>query len=287
MSLLAGESVQIQSPRQDSSAPKRRRISLEEVEHELRLIGLCQPALSFSHAPPERACDELLILKRGCETQSQTDMSKRRRFCSQYEPVQTVVETPAIGELQTRLRNVMSHASADGRLKRMLTSLVGIDSIVPVCGESSQRGHILYDQLSIPKALLEPRRKRDGPFGLTFASGDGILVADFPREWRPTLLAASGSPAAKIAIDVKGTAYFLSEDGELLVAIPAIRYLEDVMCNQGHEVKVQLLSVEDKTGDTKKGSNSDHASQHSTDVLSPSFDVQVEIDDLDANMDTT
>mmetsp|Transcript_132089 Transcript_132089/g.240325 ORF Transcript_132089/g.240325 Transcript_132089/m.240325 type:complete len:272 (+) Transcript_132089:73-888(+) len=270
MALLAKRVAELlqSSEEMEVSAQKRLKVTWDEVERELMMAGLCQPALALmqSQASNEQACYKW-NLKRGREEQDlsataelmdKTGSEKKRRLCSQLEPTQTIEEEPF--------------------LKRVS------DAIVPICNKQLKACSVLHYQSSIPKSVLEPRKLPVKPFGLTFWLDHGLLVADFPTDSRP-VLASSGKPAAKIAIDGKGTAYFLSEDCRFLAVMPAVRYFEDVMCNDTFEVKIQLLSVEEATGGHVT-SDCSSAEDAAVEVFSPSTDCPEEFDELEGDMDT-
>eukprot|EP00439_Symbiodinium_sp_Y106_P019608 s4102_g2.t1 len=72
----------------------------------------------------------------------------------------------------------------------------------------------------------------------------GFMLTELPRGWQP-IVNSSGRLArvAKVALDPHGTAYFLSEEGELLMMVSAVRYLEHASSSD-EELKLEFV---DKT----------------------------------------
>lgn len=76
--------------------------------------------------------------------------------------------------------------------------------------------------------------------GIAFEVYDhGFMLTELPRGWQP-LVNSSGRLArvAKVALDSNGTAYFLSELGELLMMVSAV--MPDLL----NDLKISLSTYE-------------------------------------------
>lgn len=269
-------------------AVKRRRITLQDVEKELRVAGLCQPALSLlKNSEQGVGLAAAVTLKRGREEDSAAslctdvqplakkegtvqhlELEKRRKLCSPLEPlytVETVVEPLHAAGIETCISPDRSlvPCSVGGSFLDPATRVV-VGDYSPV----------------IPRPIEGLTTITVDPLGLTFIVGNGYLIADLPAGRRPAC-SWSGEEASKIVLDSAGKALFLSEEGRVLASIPAIRQLEntyDVSCKN---LTVQMLG----TSDEKAGlplaiciSDEDKIAA-GEEVLSPSTDVPEDIEE--------
>lgn len=239
---------------QDIHPQKRRRLSVSEVESELQAVGLCQPALSLVRSSENEVQDpgRPMIKRTFVGVDVSTSIDKRRRVCLHREP---------------------SHID--------ITQLAG-DAIVPasVGGGCS----ILPPRCNTGSATIAV-----DPEGIAFVMGpNGLLIAELPDHLRP-VLTLTGVRAKTLAIDFTGTAYFLSEENELLSVVRAVPSIKD-----NSETEVQLLTP----SCTSSSSCGTFGGKHMSDIcyvkveevddsFSPSTDVpsSSECEDADMNMD--
>mmetsp|Transcript_59908 Transcript_59908/g.104802 ORF Transcript_59908/g.104802 Transcript_59908/m.104802 type:complete len:302 (-) Transcript_59908:208-1113(-) len=281
-------------------AVKRRRITLQDVENELRVAGLCQPALSLfksSEQDVSLAAPNLVSLKRSREEDpaapawldaqplakmegvvQQPELEKRRRLCSQLEPLYTtevVVEPLCAAEIQTCISPE----------RALVPYSVGSSCIGPatrvVVGDYSP---------VIPRPIEGLTTITVDPLGLTFIVGNGYLIAELPASRRPAC-SWSGEEASKIVLDSTGKAIFLSDEGQILASIPAIRQLENAYDCSSKNLTVQMLSANhEKDGgplaicvsEENKVAAGEEALSPSTDVPSPSAE-DIEEDGMDTD----
>ncbi|CAE7510168.1 unnamed protein product [Symbiodinium pilosum] len=191
---------------------KRRRIPLQQVVGELRAAGLSQPALSFMQEVDKRRRLEgpdLKVLKRDVQELAVTDATKRRRIMPEQVPVLKVAKR-RIAEV----RELTPQTGAIVPFKRP-------HQFQPVRSTNSCVQLLLSGATGLTQLTMDSH-------GTIFEVYDhGFLLTELPRGWQP-IVNSSGRLArvAKVALDPHGTAYFLSEGGELLMMVSAVRYLE-------------------------------------------------------------
>ncbi|CAE7322106.1 unnamed protein product [Symbiodinium necroappetens] len=206
---------------------KRRRIPLQQVVRELQAAGLSQPALKFVQEVDKRRRlegPELTMLKRDAQELPVMDATKRRRIFSQQVPVLNVSKcrvaeelTPQSGAIVPfkRPHQFQPVQSTNASVQLLLSGVTGLTQLTMDC-----HGTIfeVYDH--------------------------GFMLTELPRGWQP-IVNSSGRLArvAKVALDPHGTAYFLSEEGELLMMVSAVRYLERASSSD-EELKLEFV---DKT----------------------------------------
>jgi len=235
---------QAQNPTFDPPQTKRRRISLDEVENELRAAGLSQPALSFIHELGQ--CTEsdekhgTILLKRTQAEPEQQDTTKRRRVC--------------LGSVPVLLPK--AHVTRAESL-----------AIVPYHRYPPCRSEGMGSQRRLQLRLAsELTRLAVDPAGVIFeVFQPGLLMAELPSYWQP-LISYNGNIAriTKVALDSKGTAYFLSAAGEVLMSLSAVKYLE----GEYREDDLKLVYLDEKELEARIGEDF----SPSTSVPSPSME---------------
>mmetsp|Transcript_58715 Transcript_58715/g.137446 ORF Transcript_58715/g.137446 Transcript_58715/m.137446 type:complete len:270 (-) Transcript_58715:239-1048(-) len=208
---------------------KRRRIPLQQVVRELQAAGLSQPALKFVQEVDKRRRlegPELTMLKRDAQELPVMDATKRRRIFPQQVPILNVSKrsvaevqelTPQSGAIVPfkRPHQFQPVQSTNACVQLLLSGVTGLTQLTMDC-----HGTIfeVYDH--------------------------GFMLTELPRGWQP-IVNSSGRLArvAKVALDPHGTAYFLSEEGELLMMVSAVRYLEHASSSD-EELKLEFV---DKT----------------------------------------
>lgn len=205
---------------------KRRRIPLEQVVQELSHAGLTQPALSFVQEVDKRRRVSLPALpdrpKRDAQDLVSCDAMKRRRIWTPSGQV-PVLKVPEVQEsMQTQLLPFRSDP--------MSQVTQGGSSLGPSTVQLLLSGATGLRQVTIDS------------HGIMFEVYDqGFMLTELPRGWQP-IVNSSGRLArvAKVALDSKGTAYFLSETGELLMMVSAVKYLERP-CAAQEEIKLEFV----------------------------------------------
>ncbi|CAJ1365434.1 unnamed protein product [Effrenium voratum] len=195
---------------------KRRRVGLAEVAQELRSAGLQQPALAFIQEVDKRRrleepspAEPLRLLKRGQELQHEA--MKRRRITDQVPVLKCVPEDVSTSLVPCRATSSKNLVSTNPCVQLLLSGAAGLR------------------QLTIDSQ------------GIVFEVYDhGFMLTELPRGWQP-IVNSSGRLArvAKVALDPNGTAYFLSDTGELLMMVSAVRYLERPGCQE--ELKLEFV----------------------------------------------
>jgi len=210
---------------------KRRRMPLQEVVQELSNVGLTQPALSFVQEVEKRrrltpSFPEMPEpgLKRDGHELMTYDVMKRRRIGNDQVPILKVPKDSTVANVQE-----LSMRKDD------LGSLLPFRSQWSGSLGSSTVQLLLSGACGLKQVTLDSH-------GIMFEVYDhGFMLTELPRGWQP-IVNSSGRLArvAKVALDSKGTAYFLSDTGELLMMVSAVRYLERP-CAAQDELKLEFV----------------------------------------------
>lgn len=237
---------------------KRRRISLNEVENELRAAGLSQPALSFLQDLPTSDCanEDMKMSKRPLDGTEDFRAMKRHRACSHCVPGLVTSSAPMVGQTDD------AHFLAVVPYRCPMPN--GMPSSILPCSSEDDMLHLRLSN-GLKQFAVDP-------LGVVFEVYErGYLLAKLPIDWRPIVTSANRlAKVCTIALDPKGTAYLLSETGELLLTVSAVRYLEGCSCKE--ELKLEFF-------DTKVGVGAP-LSPASTFAASPSVEDTTE-DDAD------
>ncbi|CAK9101377.1 unnamed protein product [Durusdinium trenchii] len=203
-----------EAPEASPGEAKRRRLAPEDVQVELRKAGLVQPAMAFIQqvdkrrrltAPPD--CPLKMTKRQGQELA--IDVMKRRRIVPEQVPVLKVPPSTWGTDIQELS---MPSDILPFRPMSAPSGLVNTNHCVQL---------LLSGAAGLKQVTLDSH-------GIFFEVHDhGFMMTELPRGWQP-IVNSSGRlvRVAKVALDFKGTAYFLSELGELLMMVSAVRYLE-------------------------------------------------------------
>jgi len=246
---------------------KRRRVPLQEVAIQLQAAGLTQPALAFMQEVDKRRRVEtpgVKMLKRDAQALAVTDATKRRRIISEQVPVLKVSKR-AITDVQDLAKT-----------SRAILPFKRPNHFLPVQSELMSTHPCVQLLLSGATGLRQLTMDSDG---IIFEVYDhGFMLTELPRGWQP-IVNSSGRLArvAKVALDPNGTAYFLSEGGELLMMVSAVRYLER---SNPLDEELKLEFVDRKT--IPADARLDFEEHFSPSTFAPSPCAEIITDDEDA-----
>jgi hypothetical protein len=206
-------------PTPEPDTAKRRRISIEEMQNELDVAGLCQPALSqLDHAVNGRACE---VRKRFQElADEQVPVSWKRQKTSLQMPVG-----------MNDSANMASISCGTSRL-----------AVVPM----PMNANLVSATTS---AIVPYKQPLSWKHRIMFEPSESVFKAELAKEFRPVMTLPCGRSVvlAKAAVDIRGVVSLWSEDGELVASIPPI---QKQGARQNNGVQIQLLGETDCTNGT-------------------------------------
>lgn len=208
---------------------KRRRIPLEQVVQELSHAGLAQPALSFVQEVDKRRRVALPALperpKRDAQDLVSCDAMKRRRIWTGGGQV-PVLKVPEKQESSMQTGRLLPVRSDLSQVTQGSGSSLGPSTVQLLLSGATGLRQVTIDSKGIMFEVYD----------------QGFMLTELPRGWQP-IVNSSGRLArvAKVALDSKGTAYFLSETGELLMMVSAVKYLERPSSAAQEEIKLEFV----------------------------------------------